>query len=181
MLYIVTDVEANGPHPMDYSMIEIGAVAVARNDHGQFVPVDSFFAQMMPLYTGYDPKALAAIGRTHEETTSYPLTVHGVTDYYNWVVNLTEKYGVKRPLFVADNAGFDWQFVNSYLWAFMGDNPFGWSPFSLTSFYKGVSQSMKASFRKYRITKHSHNALDDARGNAEALCAILSQHNIIGS
>ena len=29
-----------------------------------------------------------------------------------------------RPIFISDNNGFDWQFVNWYFWRFTGGNPF---------------------------------------------------------
>jgi hypothetical protein len=76
---------------------------------------------------------------------------------------------------VSDNAGFDWQFVNYYFHRFVGRNPFGFSPLSLTSLYKGFARDMRACFRRLRRTRHTHNALDDARGNAEALLALVEQ------
>jgi len=34
-------------------------------------------------------------------------------------------YQSRRLLFISDNDGFDWQFVNWYFWHFLGQNPFG--------------------------------------------------------
>ena len=74
-----------------------------------------------------------------------------------------------RPVFVSDNNGFDWQFINWYFHAFLGKNPFGHSSMNLGSLYKGLVKDTKQNFKHLRQTKHTHNPVDDARGNAEAL------------
>lgn len=43
-----------------------------------------------------------------------------------------------RPMFVADNNGFDWQFINWYFHHFLGRNSFGFSSMNLGSLYKGL-------------------------------------------
>ena len=43
-----------------------------------------------------------------------------------------------RPMFISDNNGFDWQFINWYFHHFLGKNPFGHSSTNLGSLYKGV-------------------------------------------
>ena len=180
MLYIVVDTEANGPHPGKYSMIELGAVVVGKNRNGVYEIGETFFANFAPRSNDYDPAALKAIGRSHIETLQYPVASYGMVYFSQWINDMVDNYGVSRAQFVADNAGFDWQFVNTYLHMFVGDNPFGYSPFSLTSFYKGIEHNMKASFKRLRKTKHYHNALADAMGNAEALCTILQTYDIKG-
>jgi hypothetical protein len=66
---------------------------------------------------------------------------------------------------------FDWQFINYYFHRFLGRNPFGFSGRRIGDLYAGlVKDAYKANdWKKYRVTKHSHNPVDDARGNAEAL------------
>ncbi len=44
-----------------------------------------------------------------------------------------EQHGKRRPFFISDNNGFDWQFVNWYFWHFLGRNPFGHSSTNLGS------------------------------------------------
>lgn len=39
---------------------------------------------------------------------------------------------------------------------------------------------MSASFKEFRVTKHTHNALDDAIGNAEALLTISKNEKVKG-
>jgi hypothetical protein len=74
-----------------------------------------------------------------------------------------------RMIFISDNNGFDWQFVNWYFHHFVGRNPFGFSSQNLGSFYKGLVKDSFAGFKHLRKTKHTHHPVDDARGNAEAL------------
>ena len=41
-------------------------------------------------------------------------------------------------------------------------------------FFYNTDKPMKQSFKHLRITKHSHNALDDALGNAEAMVEMMN-------
>ncbi|MCA9639111.1 MAG: exonuclease, partial [Myxococcales bacterium] len=74
-----------------------------------------------------------------------------------------------RVLFVSDNNGFDWSFINWYFHHFLGTNPFGFSSQNLGSLYKGLVRDTFQNFKHLRRTRHSHHPVDDARGNAEAL------------
>ncbi|WP_264326975.1 hypothetical protein [Romeriopsis navalis] len=74
-----------------------------------------------------------------------------------------------RKLFISDNNGFDWQFINWYFHHFLGANPFGFSSMNLGSLYKGMQQDTFVNFKHLRDTKHTHHPVDDACGNAEAL------------
>jgi len=75
----------------------------------------------------------------------------------------------KRLLFVSDNNGFDWQFINWYFHHFLQKNPLGFSSQNLGSLYKGLVKDTFASFKHLRRTAHTHHPVDDARCNAEAL------------
>ena len=77
-----------------------------------------------------------------------------------------------RPIFISDNNGFDWSFVNYYFHRYLNGNPFGFSSQNLGSLYKGVVKDTFKTFKHLRRTKHTHHPVDDAKGNAEALLAI---------
>ena len=79
------------------------------------------------------------------------------------------------PLFISDNNGFDWQFVNYYFHHFLGNNPFGFSSTNLGSLYKGLVKDTSKNFKHLRNTAHTHDPLDDAVGNAEALLQMISK------
>lgn len=162
-MHISIDVEANGPCPGIYSMLEIGAVAITEE-------LDRiFYGNLKPVTEFYEQDALNAIGRySHEETLSFMLPVKTMNIFFDWCQNLLLESGHKRLYFISDNAGFDWQFVNYYFHRYIGENPFGYSSISLTSLYKGIDRNMMSSFTHLRKTKHTHHPVDDAKGNAEA-------------
>lgn len=83
-----------------------------------------------------------------------------------------------KPVFISDNNGFDWQFVNWYFHHFLGRNIFGFSSQNLGSLYKGVVLDVFKNFKHLRKTKHTHNPVDDAMGNAEALLTIRENYKL---
>lgn len=161
MNYLMVDVEADGPCPGIYSMIE---VAVIDCDN----PSKFFTAQFAPITGTSSKEALASIKRTREDILKYPAAFHGMRTFYDWV----NEY--ENPMFISDNNGFDWQFVNYYMHKFCNRNPFGHSSTNLNSLYKGFVQSMKKNSKHLRKTRHDHTALNDAMGNVEAFQAIRS-------
>lgn len=166
-MYVMVDVETDGPIPGEFSMVSIGAVIVepALNR--------TFRANVRPISERWQPEALAISGMTREEcfTGSPPLEV--MLNFEKWLQdNLPLK---KRPIFISDNNGFDWGFVNWYFHKFLERNPFGFSSQNLNSIYKGLRRDYYASFKHLRKTPHTHDPLMDAKGNAEALLAILAE------
>ena len=80
-----------------------------------------------------------------------------------------------RIVFVSDNVAYDWQHIN---WAFhnrLGRNPFGHSARRIGDFWAGLRGNWRNTqgWKKYRVTPHDHNPVNDARGNCEALWEIL--------
>lgn len=53
----------------------------------------------------------------------------------------------------------------------IGRNPFGYSGRRIGDIYSGIQKDMYVAndWKKFRRTSHSHNPVDDAKGNAEAL------------
>lgn len=165
MSFIMVDIEADGPIPGDYSMICFGAVVVEPSLE------KTFYGELQPISDKWIPDALAVSGFNRDETLQFgdPRTV--MASFADWIG--AESNG--RPLFIADNNGFDWQFINWYFHHFLGDNPFGHSSTNLGSLYKGVVKDMFSSFKHLRKTKHTHHPVDDALGNAEALLRIKDE------
>jgi DNA polymerase III epsilon subunit-like protein len=159
MAYVVVDVESDGPIPGDYSMICFGAV-VAREGLEQ-----AFYGRLKPISEKWIPEALAVSGFRRVDTLGFddPKTV--MESFAHWIKENTKG----RALFVSDNNGFDWQFINWYFWHFTGGNPFGHSSTNLGSLYKGMVKDTFQNFKHLRKTAHTHDPVDDARGNAEAL------------
>ena len=162
MAYVMVDVEADGPIPGDFSMVSIGAVLVRPS----LEPI--FFAELRPISDRYVPSALAVTGMTREQTHGFEEPLPVMQRFERWVV----EHGGKRPQFISDNNGFDWQFVNYYFHHFLGRNPFGFSSINLGSLYKGLVKDTFKNHKHLRKTPHTHHPVDDAKGNAEALLAM---------
>jgi DNA polymerase III epsilon subunit-like protein len=168
MSYVMVDVEADGPAPGLYSMVSFGAVLV-RDGLDQ-----TFYGQLRPISEAWLPDALAVSGHSRAEHEQFadPATV--MAAFARWIAD----HGGKRPIFISDNNGFDWSFINYYFHRFHSRNPFGHSSQNLGSLYKGVVKDTFANFKHLRKTRHTHHPVDDARGNAEALLAIQREHGL---
>jgi hypothetical protein len=159
MSYIMVDIEADGPIPGDYSMVCFGAVIVepALNR--------TFYGRLKPISEKWLPDALRVSGFSREETLQFDDPAAVMARFEQWLKDNASG----RPMFIADNNGFDWQFVNWYFHHFLGRNPFGFSSTNLGSLYKGLAGDTSTNFKHLRKTRHTHNPVDDAMGNAEAL------------
>lgn len=159
MSHIMVDIEADGPIPGDYSMICFGAVIVEPSLE------KTFYGKLRPISERWIPEALQVSGFSREETLEFddPATV--LPEFGQWI----SENSSGRPFFISDNNGFDWSFINWYFHHFTGGNPFGHSSTNLGSLYKGMMKDTFVNFKHLRKTAHTHNPVDDARGNAEAL------------
>ncbi len=159
MAYIMVDVEADGPIPGDYSMIEIGAVLCSDTNK-------TFHGKLCPISKNYEEDALKVFGCTRKDSLTYDDPERVMLNFANW---LTSVSGGDRPMFISDNNGFDYMFVCWYFWHFTGKNPFGHSSTNLGSLYKGLVKTCFKNFKHLRKTRHTHNPVDDSMGNVEAL------------
>ena len=165
MTYVMVDVEADGPIPADYSMICFGAVVVDENLDKRF------YGQLKPISEQWIPDALKISGFSRNQTQQFDDPKEVMEKFSAWIkVSCTG-----TPLFISDNNGFDWQFVNYYFHHFLGNNPFGISSTNLGSLYKGLVKDTSKNFKHLRNTAHTHDPLDDAVGNAEALLLMISK------
>jgi DNA polymerase III alpha subunit (gram-positive type) len=165
MSYVMVDIEADGPIPGDYSMVCFGAVIVEPGLER------SFYGQLAPISEAWIPEALAVSGFTREQTLAFDDPKEVMQRFAGW---LAKECG-GRMLFISDNNGFDWQFINWYFHHFIGRNPFGFSSQNLGSLYKGLVKDTFKNFKHLRQTKHTHHPVDDAKGNAEALLAMKQE------
>lgn len=162
----MVDVESDGPCPGKYSMVSFGAVIVED-------PIKStFYSKLQPISDNYIEEALKVSGFTRGLTLTFNDPKEEMVRFGAW---LKKMLGNSKPMFVSDNNGFDWQFINYYFHVFVGDNPFGFSSTNLGSLYKGLVKNTRKNFKHLRETRHTHNALDDAIGNAEAMNKILKE------
>jgi hypothetical protein len=166
--HFVIDVEADGQCPGLFNMISFGLVSVVDPAHG-------FLGEVAPIldHPGV-PAARAISGVSLETQRLYPDPAIVMVSARDW---LLEASGGKRVTLWSDNPAFDWQFWNWYCHRFLGDNPAGFSARrigDLDAGRRGEALNTTA-WKKRKITPHTHNPLDDARGNAEALGWVLTE------
>ena len=163
MSLFVVDVEAVGPIPGKYSMVSLGAVLVepslGRTFHGR----------VRPISESWLPEALAVSGVSRAEHLGFDDPAGVMERFERWVLENSRG----RPVLFSDNLAFDWQFVNWYFHTFLGRNPFGWSGRRIGDLYCGMVKDAYAGWKHLRKTPHDHHPVNDARGNAEALLAMI--------
>lgn len=160
---ISVDIEADGNIIGQHSMISIGAVVVENGLR------NTFYKEIRPISTFWIPEALAVSGFTREQTLLFEDPIIVMKELAEWLKNF------KSPVLVADNPGFDASWINYYFLKFHGSNPFGWSSRRIGDLFCGFYKDMYYKWKKHRVTSHTHNALSDALGNAEALLYLHKQ------
>jgi hypothetical protein len=163
MSWFVVDCESDGPIPFKNSMVCFGAVPVANL-------AESFYGTTKPISKVWNPEALAISGFTRQQHEAFDDPAVTMLKFVDWI----EATSKGRPVFVSDNLAYDWQWINWYCHYFVGKNPFGFSGRRIGDLYAGLKgdAGTASDWKKLRRTSHTHNPVDDARGNAEALVAI---------
>lgn len=171
-IYISVDIEASGSIPGEYSMLSLGACVVGD-------ATKSFYAELKPVNDKFVPEALAV---SKFDLTKLKNTGEGPAEtmsrFASWIEQAS---GELRPVFVGFNACFDWSFVNWYFQKFLNKNPFGIGGIDIKAFYMGFAgvtwdqtRSSKLPAEFQASSRHTHNALDDARSQAEIFHKILA-------
>ena len=172
-IYISIDVEASGPIPGEYSLLSIGACLVGQPDQ-------SFYVELKPLNDNFVEKAMDVTGLSLEK-----LRLDGeepdlaMASFATWIKSVA---GDNRPVFVAFNATFDWSFTHWYFIKFLGHDPFGISGLDIKAYFMGKHHTTwgetvkKNVLKNYpSLTRHSHQALDDAKEQAEIFSRMLAK------
>lgn len=162
---IVVDVEADGPLPGKHSMVCFGAVVVDKAGKLD----KTFYAETRPISTEWVPEALAVSGFSREEHEKFGEPLIAMENFRDWI------NGQGKCIFISDNLAFDWQWINYYFHTFLGGNPFGFSGQRIGDKFQGFFNDPYYKWKRHRMTRHTHNPVDDARGNAEALLYLYKQ------
>lgn len=185
LVYIVVDIEANGPAPGIHSMLSIAAVATtAMQEKG------SFYRKMLPLegtiadpdtetWWQSHPDALQEVNTDQEPADDV------VQAFVAWVDSMSPE-----PIFVASPLALDYTFISWYLHNLVRKNPFigeknSFRTLDLRSLITGkfnidFPRSTRHLFPAeltIGMPEHSHKAIDDAKGYAVLLRTILSWGN----
>lgn len=157
--YIVVDCESDGPIPVKYSLVSFGAVVVERG------LTKTFYGETKPISDKWIPEALAVSGISREQHLQFGEPSEVFEKFKTWINENTKG----RPIFISDNLAYDWQWINFYFHMYTDGNPFGFSGRRIGDLYGGFVNDPYVKWKYLRKTKHTHNPVQDAKGNAEAL------------
>lgn len=175
-IYVSTDIETDGPSPGHYSMLSFGSVAfrLDRTILGTFERNLELLpgAKQHPSHMSFwatQPDAWEQCRRDLVEPAA------AMTEYVEWVAQLSG-----TPIFVAHPVEFDYTFINWYLHAFVGVEPFA-GAVDLPSYAMALLQQPLTGSRKPFMPRewfdsslpHTHRALDDALGHAMLFCGMV--------
>lgn len=162
MTLIFVDVEAaNGISPANGVMTEFGAV--------EYHTEQTFHGVLWPSSPSTENPAVSVI-------TGSPLDAYIVMyDFDLWLHQFPAPY-----VFVSDNNGYDFQWINFVFEKQLGYNPFGHSSRRISDFFAGLNDDWRKTqaWKRYRITPHDHKPVNDAMGNVEAFKRIVQEYNL---
>lgn len=169
--FISVDIETSGPIPGAYSLLALGACVAGRRE-------ERFYLELRPLDGNAVPEAVAVTGLDLAKLAKDGAApAEGMKRFRDWVAAAA---GSDKPVFVGFNAGFDWSFVNWYFHTYLGENPFGFAPLDIKSYYMGLSGCSWADTKSSRLPGEfrplpttAHNAEADAVAQAESFWAML--------
>jgi len=166
------DVEASGVAPMHGDMISFAAVVIEE-------PLNRTFhsGNMRPECEHYLPEAYAAIGMTREQHLAARHSIRErIFAFADWLEGLNVPN--RRYIMVSDNPGFDFQWMNFELMNHIGQQLLGFSARRIGDVWSGLRKrpNETVSWRRFRVTPHDHDPLNDAMGNAEAWLEMWRQY-----
>lgn len=183
--YFSVDVEADGPIPGPYSMSSVGlSLAAARTADGQFIDLrdqeEGLYLELQPISDDFvaEAAAVAGLDRGRLQREGLP-PADAMAALDHWVAQHAKG---SRPVFCAWPLAFDWMWVYWYLRNFHGSSPFGHSSaLDMKTWFAARDErairrvgkrALPAEVKSRR--KHTHNALDDAREQADILVNLLT-------
>jgi DNA polymerase III epsilon subunit-like protein len=182
-LYFSVDIETDGPIPGCYSMLSFALVKAGRFDGHSFERADerapTFYAELKPISDRFDPEAMRVNGMDRDALAADGQEPKdAMRDAARWVLAAV---GDDRPVLVAYPVAFDWAFLFWYFIRWCGDSPFGYSScLDIRTLYKAKARTVhdrsgKQSMPAWLLssTPHTHNALDDAREQAELFANVF--------
>ena len=163
------DVETSGSVPGLYDLVSIGACVI-----GDLKGGPKFYEEIVPHGGMWDPEAEAIHKLSQSQLRNNGVDPKiAIVTFNEWAVDVAGKDG--SPVF-ASWGTFDWMWMGYYLEKFgkRYTYPFGPNSLELKSYYLGLTKNTEWRMTaKGRMPKddlrgaHTHNALDDAIGQAE--------------
>ena len=184
-LYFSVDIEADGPIPGPYSMVSLGACVAGTYDGATFTahPPErrTFYTELRPISDQWVPEALAVSGFSRERQMEGLEPERAMQHFVTWVEQMCAEHDRGHAVFAAYPLGFDWLFTYWYLLAYAGRSPFShgrhidmktlFSAKSGVPIHASVKRGMPSELLGSRA--HTHNALEDAQGQADLLANLM--------
>lgn len=186
-LFVVTDCEFDGPTPGAHSMLSFGSVAVSESG----TVLGEFQAVLEPLEGAGRDATTMAFWQAHPQAWAAATTAPEPGDrvmrrFVDWVRSFDAE-----PIFAAHPVALDGPWLDYYLKRFTGrpllegpwiaDRLFRHPPLCLMSMVAGRTGwgQWQCDVRHYPpdwlgSIAHTHSAIDDARGYAALLCALIA-------
>ena len=182
--YISADVETDGPIPGPYSLLSFG-MAVAGSFDGRVVSradqLQTFYRELRPISDKFQDEAVEVNGLDRNR-----LLMEGndpaaaMDEAAAWVHEVSKGH---RPVLVAYPVAFDWSFLYWYFEMFArSGSPFGHSScLDIRTLYQARAGTVFDMSSKRHMPAelvpqqpHTHNALDDAREQADLFVNVLT-------
>ena len=182
-IYILTDVEADGPIPGEFSMLSLDSIALDKKGE----VLGEFYKKLVPLPTALQDKKTMQFWKDNpkayqEATTNAEDPQKVMTEYNKWLKKL-KKDTKKELVFIAYPVTVDFMFVYWYLIKFTGESPFGYSGLDMKTlamsilkkdFSEITKNKMPKSWLKHPGQKY-HFALQDAKEQVFMLIKMLEE------
>jgi DNA polymerase III epsilon subunit-like protein len=175
-VFVSVDIEASGQSPSIGSLLSIGACLVDEPEVGLYLELKPHADRE------WDEGAekVHGLGRDYLEREGLD-PAQAMAEFEAWLAGVANG---ARPIFVGFNAPFDWMFVADYFYRYLGRNPFGVSALDLKAYYMGKAGVGRwDETRRHHLDKrlglepdHSHQALEDARGQAVLARRLLGRN-----
>jgi len=134
--YFCVDCEASGPVPPLFNLLSIGATVVRRNGDRHVLGA-SFYAELKPIFPGFDPSAMAVCGLDAERLRREGEEPKEAMGRLARFVREQNEGSSDSPCFVGHNAVFDWSQIAYYYAHFGMANPFGYKGLDTKSLAMG--------------------------------------------
>jgi hypothetical protein len=157
MSLVLVDVEATGISPNSGVMTEFGAV--------EFKSRATFHGILWESEPDPENPAKPVVTGKHFDEEKV------MRKFRLWL----DEVSSGRPIFVSDNPAYDFMWITFYFDRHLAHNPFGHSGRRISDFWAGLQGDWynTQKWKSLRVTKHDHNPVNDAMGNAEALATLI--------